>query len=147
MECGVEYCHLGHCRESSIYCLDAEEVCRIVERSQIAALLNHLKNLIVDDAGIKELHAAMQHPMADGLDFTQVLDDSHLRVGHLGADRRQCLAVLGDVQGFLDLLAVGLVGQLRPLHANAFHKPFAENRLVGHVKEGELEGRTARIDD
>ena len=143
MEGGVEYRHVGDALEAALARLDAAQVGGVVQWPENKALADAGLHLVVHENRLGELHAAMQHPMADGLDFTQVLDDSHLRVGHLGADRRQCLAVLGDVQGFLDLLAVGLVGQLRPLHADALHKPFAENRLVGHVKEGELEGRTA----
>ncbi len=50
MESSVKYCNLGStCRQSSLACLDTDEVCRVMQRSQGEALADNALNIIVYD--------------------------------------------------------------------------------------------------
>ena len=49
MECSIKGNHLGHRRENRLYRPDSEEVGRVVERSEIAADLNLLHHILIDE--------------------------------------------------------------------------------------------------
>ena len=147
VEGGVEDGHIGDAGEVLLAGLDAAQVGGVVEGAQGKALAHAGFDGLVNDAGLGELHAAVEDAVPDGLDFGEVLDDAGLAAGHLRADGRQRLAVAGDLQGFLPLLALCLVGQLGAVHANALHKALAEDGFFLHVKESELQGGTSGIND
>ena len=147
VEGGVEDGHVGDAGEILLAGLNAPQVGGIVEGAQDEALADACLHRLVHQGRLGELHSAMENPVPDGADFGKVGDDAHLGVGHLGADGGQGLAVPLDVEGLLLLLALGLVGQFRPLHADSFHQPLAQDGLVRHVEEGEFQGGTAGIDD
>src|SRR5580765_1879350 len=70
MERGIKDRHLGHVYAEYLPCRqNALDVVRIVERSQINALLNSPEHFIRDQRGLSKQFSAMHHSMSDGADI------------------------------------------------------------------------------
>ena len=76
VESGIEDSDLGSGGHDLLASLDAHQVGGVVQGSQGDALLDGSDDLIVDDAGIEELHAAVQDAVTDSVDLLDGLDDT-----------------------------------------------------------------------
>ena len=64
MECGIEYCCLGHTGHILCTCADTDQVCGIVERCQTAELLDILDNAVINKHCLIELLTAMYYAVS-----------------------------------------------------------------------------------
>ena len=146
VEGGIKHGNLGGVGHHRLAGTNAHQVGRIVEGSQRNAVLNGLDALIVDDAGVGELHAAMEHPMANGIDLIHGLDNALNGVHQDLQDRLNGLGMGGHGDVLDDLLIAHLVGQ-----AAVNVDPLAQ-ALGGHitglrVHKLILQGRASGIDN
>ena len=111
MESGVEHGHLGGLGHDRLAGADAHQVGGIVQGAERNALLNGGDDLVVDNAGVEELHAAVQDTVTDGIDLVGGLDHAVHGVNQNGQDCRNGLGMGGHGDILHDLLAVGVVGQ------------------------------------
>ena len=68
-ECGIENSDIGLAGHSCFAGLDAHQVCRIVQRPEVEALADHFLDIIVDLDGFRIYGTAVEHAMADRVDF------------------------------------------------------------------------------
>ena len=82
-----------------------------MQGAQGDALLDGLDDLVINDAGVGELHTAMEHTVTHSINLVHGLDDAVLGVNQNVQNRGDGLRMggHGDVLG--DLLVAGLVGQ------------------------------------
>ena len=111
MESSVKHSDLRGLGHDSLAGTDAHQVCGVVEGSQGDALLNGLDDLVIDDAGLGELHAAVQDAVADSIDLVGGLDDTVLGINQDLQDSGNCLGMGGHGDVPDDLLVADLVGQ------------------------------------
>ena len=76
MESGIEHSNLGGVGHNSLASTNAHQVCGVMQRAKGNALFDGLDDLVVDDAGIGELHAAVQHAVTHSVNFVHGLDDT-----------------------------------------------------------------------
>ena len=129
---------------------DAAEVGGVVERSQRDALADDVLDRFVDLDRGGDLFAAVEHAVADGLDFGQALQDADLRIDELGADRTEAVGVvLHAFGGFFELETVRtLDDEVRSRGADTLHEAGCDDGIVAafHVEKSEFEGGAAGVD-
>ena len=80
MECSIEDGYLWNCWKKFLHSHDALEVSGIVERTEDCTFLDDIDNLIGNQAGLGDLHAAMQHTVTYSLNLFSRLQHAILRV-------------------------------------------------------------------
>lgn len=80
MECGIKYCYIRNARHQFHAGIDSHQVCRIVQRTEVSALLDNFDYFVIDDNRVCDLHSAVQNAVSDGIYFFQALDDAALLV-------------------------------------------------------------------
>jgi hypothetical protein len=111
VESGVEHSDLGSLGHNSLASLDTHQVSGVMQRSQGDALLDSSDDIIVNDAGIGELHTAVQNTVANSIDLINGLDHA---VNGINQDVQDCgnsLGVAGHGDILNDLIVADLVGQ------------------------------------
>ena len=93
MECGIEYCYVRNARHQFHAGIDSHQVCRIVQRTKISALLDNFDYFVIDDNRVCDLHSAVQNAVSDGIYFFQALDDAALLVYQSVQNHLDCLYV------------------------------------------------------
>ena len=78
MECGIKYCYVRNARHQFHAGIDSHQVCRIVQRTKVSALLDNFDYFVIDDNRVCDLHSAVQNAVSDGIYFFQALDDLSL---------------------------------------------------------------------
>ena len=71
VERGVEDCDLRNGRKRLRYGVDSEEICRIVERGNLAALANLRNHLVCHEGTAEKLLSAMHHAVSHSLDVVK----------------------------------------------------------------------------
>ena len=71
MECCIERNHLRDRRKHSLYRPDSKEMRRVVERSEIAADLNLLENILIDKSAGREVLASVHNPVSYSLNVIE----------------------------------------------------------------------------
>ena len=117
-----------------------------MEGAQGDAVLNGLDAGIVDDAGVGELHAAVQDPMAHGINFVHGLDDAVHGINQNVQNGRNGLGMGGHGDVLDDLLVTDLVGQAA-VDVNTLTQALGGHGPGLRVHELILQGRTAGVDD
>ena len=146
MEGGVEHGDLRGIGHNSLAGTDAHQVCGVVQRSQRDALLDGLDNLVVDDAGVGELHAAVQHAVAHGIDLVNGLDHAVNRVNQDVQHRGNGLGMGGHGNVFDNLLVAHLVGQTA-VNVDTLAQALGSDVPGLGVHQLVLQGRTAGVDN
>jgi hypothetical protein len=82
-----------------------------MQRAQGDALLDSLDDLVVNDAGIKEFHTAVEHTVTDSVDLVNGLDNTVLRIYQDLQNSGNGLRVAGHGDILNNLLFANLVGQ------------------------------------
>ena len=150
VECGVEDCDLRNGRKSLRHSVDSEEICRIVERGNLAALAN-LRNHFVRHKGTAEkLLSAMHHAVSHSLDVVKRAKASvflvQQRVKHsLNADG----VVLNRHFAHKFLLSGSLMLETSYLKADALDESLREKVIdivVLHVQQLILQRRAAAVE-
>ncbi len=129
MESCVEHAHLGNAGKQVEYCLDADDVSRVVEGCHRIALLDLLDNLRGDEHGLVEVFHAMHHAVTHGINLVEALDHTLLWVCEHLEHLTDCLLVVGH--GDLDRL-FGTVGQFE-LEERIGKTDFFDAALCEHV--------------
>ena len=80
MECRIEDCYLRNARKNLLNCVNTLQVSRVVQRSQLHALDDHLFYLRSDEHGLVEFLSAVDYTVTDGVDLFEVLDATDLRI-------------------------------------------------------------------
>lgn len=111
MESGVKNGNLGNTGHNSLASADTHQVCGVVQGAQRNALLDSGDNLIIDDAGIKELHAAMQDAVADSIDLVGRRNNTINRINQNIKNGSNCFGVSGHGDVLHNLTAMGLMVQ------------------------------------
>ena len=150
MELRVEHGHVRDAGEDLLAGFDAAEVGGVVERSQRDALADDVLDRFVDLDRGGDLFAAVEHAVADRLDFGQALQDADLGIDELGADRAEAVGVvLHAFGGFFELETVRtLDDEVRSRGADALHEAGCDDGVaaVFHLEKGEFEGGAAGVD-
>ena len=145
---GIEHRHHGHAGHDLHAAPDAHQVGGVVEGAQGYALFDGGQHVVVDDHGLGELLAAMEHPMAHRVDLVHALHHADILVRQGFQHHADGLGMILHVLfKHVGILARGLVGQLRAVDADALAKPLGDNRAAVHVDELILQGRAACVDD
>ena len=140
---------MGHVGEQLLHGVDADEAGGVVERRDLAKFLDFRDGLVVNQAALGEVFAAVSDAVTDGSNLVKGSDDAHFRVGEciqhqLDADS----VVRNGGLGVVFVLADRLVGEFAHLETDALHQTFGfQLGIVGHVNELVLEGRTSAVDD
>jgi hypothetical protein len=75
MEGGIKDGHLGNARTKELAsCQNAFDVVRIVEGSEIDAVLDSLQNRVIDENGFLEQLPTVDHTVSDGLNVRRTLN-------------------------------------------------------------------------
>ena len=61
MECGIKYCYVRNARHQFHAGIDSRQVCRIVQRTKVSALLDNFDYFVIDDNRVCDLHSAVQN--------------------------------------------------------------------------------------
>ena len=147
MESGIEDSHLGGLGHDGLAGADAHQVGGVVEGAQGDALLNGRDARVVDDAALREGHAPVEHPVADGSDLVGGGDDALDRVHHDVQHGLDGLGVGGHGDVLLDVLAAGdLVGQTA-VDADALAQALGEDLAALRLHKLVLQGGAACVDD
>ena len=147
VESGVEDSDHRDVAEDLAGCLDAEDACGVVQRSQGAQLTDGVDDLVGDQAAGLELLTAVDDAVADGADLADIVDALALAGGHLLHDLSKCLGVGGEDGRGGGLVAVGLVSDHAALHANALAQALAQHLLAVHIDQLILQGRRAAVNN
>ena len=81
VEGGVEHADLGQTRYQLLHSVDTLQVGRVVQWSQVRALLEGLQYLVGEYYRLVELLAAMHHTVSYGINLVKTLDDTNFGVG------------------------------------------------------------------
>ncbi len=120
----VEHCHHRHIRHDLLAGIDADQICRIVERRQIVALLDGFQHLVIDDYGRCKLLAAVHHAVSDRVDLVKRLHYAVIRVCERVDHQFDRHSVIGHRR--LDLYFI-LAGRRMGEHAAIDTDPLAES--------------------
>lgn len=146
VEGGVEDGHHGGVGHDLLAGLDAGDVGGVVEGGQGDALPDAVHDLAVDDDGVGELLAAVDHTVADGIDLGHVLDDAIVVVGQHLHDQLDGGLVVGHVAvGVIDVLAGGGVLDVA-VDADALAQALGQHFLGIGVEQLILQRRAACVD-
>ena len=149
MECRVEDGHLRNAGQQTHAGANALEVRRVVERRELAHILDFLENVVGDERRLDELLAAVNDAVPDRGDLVDMLHDPPRGVGQERehAVHRVVVAIHIGVEGdlpvplrFLDDPA-GAVGD-----ADALGQALCDDLLGVSVDELVLERRTAAVE-
>ena len=146
MESGIEDGDLGSIGHDRLAGTDAHQVGRVVKGAQGDALLDGLDDLVVDNAGVGELHAAMEHTVANGIDLVNGLDDTVHRIYQDVQNRGNGLGMGGHGDVLDHLLIADLVGQAA-VDVDPLAQALGGNFAAFGVHELVLQGRTTGINN
>ena len=137
MEGCIEYRNLRNLLAKNLLAgTDALQVYAVVQRSQRDQFLDGIDNLLVDQNGVHELHAALHHTVAHRGDLGQIFDHADLGVYQSVLDLHECRNVIGHVHRQLLLAAVGgLMTENTISKANSLAVSFCEYFLIGHINQ------------
>jgi len=147
VESGVEDSDHRDVAEDLAGCLDAEDACGVVQRSQGAQLADGVDDLVGDQAAGLELLTAVDDAVADGADLADIVDALALAGGHLLHDLSKSLGVGGEDRGSGSLVAVSFMGDHAALHADALAQALAQHLLTVHIDELIFQGRRTTVDN
>ena len=146
MEGGVEHGDLRRGGHHLLASLDAHQVGGVMQWSQGDALLDGNDHVVIDDAGVKELHAAMQNTMTDSVDFVSGLDHAQLGI-HQDLQRGgNGLGVGGHGDVLHSLGAVHVVVQAA-VNADTLAQALGGHHAGIGIHQLVLEGRGTGIDN
>ena len=151
MECGIEGNHLGNLRKHVLHRPDAEQMGRIVERSEVAADLYLLQHILIHEGTAMEILAAVHDSVAHSLDVLHRVEHSGLLVRERVEHEFHTHLVVRDRQ-FPDNLVVTRTGILEDaaLKSNLFDYTLGYeviDIIALHIKELVLDGRASAIDN
>ena len=148
VEGGVEHGHLRGLGHDLLAGLDAHQVGGIVQGTQGDALLDGLNAGVVDDAALRERHAAVEHAVAHRVDLIHAGDHAVITAEQGGQDGLDRLGVGGHGDLGLELLVLGgdLMGQAA-VDADALAQTLRQYIPCGGVHQLILQGRAACVDD
>lgn len=93
MECGIKYCYVWNARHQFHAGIDSHQVCRIVQRTKVSALLDNFDYFVIDDNRVCDLHSAVCRTRCPMASTFQALDDAALLVYQSVQNHLDCLYV------------------------------------------------------
>ena len=117
-----------------------------MQGAQRNALLDGGDDLVVDNAGVEELHAAVQNAVAHGIDLVGGLDHAVNGVNQNGQNRLNGLGVGGHGDVLDNLLTVRVVGQAA-VDVDALAQALGGHYAGIGIHQLVLEGRRTGIDN
>ena len=146
MEAGVEYRYLGN-RHNLLALDDTLKVCRVVKRTEVAALLNSSLNLLGNENRARELVTAVKNSVSYSANLVNRLDYSELFVYESVKHKLKCLCVSGHGNGELIILSAGNLELEARLAAYLLANTLCDNCFVVHINKLELKRRAACVDN
>ena len=146
VESGVKHGNLGGVGHNRLAGTDAHQVCGVMQRAQGDALFNGLDDLIIDDAGVGELHAAVEHAVTNGIDLVNRLDHTINRIDQDLQNSLNRLGMAGHGNVLYNLLVPHLMGQAA-IDINTLTQALGGNIAGFGIHQLVLQGRTASIDN
>ena len=107
MESGIENAYLRQTWHQLVYSLNALQIGRVMERSQVAHLLECCYNFIVDDYRRSKFLTTMHHSMAYSINFFKVLDCTNFGIRKKREDELNTFCMLRHIVHDLALLTIG----------------------------------------
>ena len=149
MESGVEHCDHGHVAHDGLAGLDAGEVRGVVQRSERDALFDSVHDRSVNENGLGELLAAVEHTVADSVYLTHGGDHAVLGAYELVDRCGDSLGMRGhgDIR-FKNLLVADQRGVLEmTVNADALAQALGHDLFGLHVDQLILKRGAAGIDN
>ena len=118
-----------------------------MQRAQRNILADGVHDCVVDDHGLGELFAAVQHAMAHRADFIHGFDHAVFRIGQGGEHVLARFHMGGHVHfDHIFFVAAGiLLRQLAAGNADALHQALGQHAFVLHINQLIFEGRGTRV--
>ena len=129
----------GHKALAGVY---ADQVCRVVKRSQIGHFLDRLDNLVCDDYRGCELLAAMDDSVSHCSDLAKRFQNACLLVGQGAQYKAYCLIVIRhrDLIEFLaGIVCLVLISDAGTVHADSLAKALSQELLGLCIDDLELQ--------
>ena len=142
----VEDGNVGNARQELLCDVEADDVRRDVKRIERIDAFDLLDDVMIDEAGLGELFAAVHDAVSDGLDLVEGFERAVQKEvkDAFEADFMRRENFVRD----LDFLAVSrLVFENANFFADAFDVAFGQNIAGRHVEELIFHGRRAAVDD
>ena len=148
VEGGVEHGHHGHAGHHLLAGPDARQVGGVVERGQGDAVLDGFEHRVVNQHGLVECLAAVDHPVSHRADFAHGGNHAVVLVRQGVQHGLDGLGVggHGDVDGVQGVLPLGLVGEFA-VDADALAQALGQQNAARRVQKLILQGGTPRVDD
>ena len=149
MESGVEHCGHGHVAHDGLAGLDAGEVRGVVQRSERDELFDSVHDRSVNENGLGELLAAVEHTVADSVYLTHGGDHAVLGAYELFDRCGDSLGMRGhgDIR-FKNLLVANQRGVLEmTVNADALAQALGHDLFGLHVDQLILKRGAAGIDN
>ena len=147
MESGIKHSDLRYAGHDLFASTDTREVVRIVERAQLAALLDCGDHLFVDDYRAGEFLTAVQHAVSNRGDLGKRRDHA-VFLGSEGVENDlDCFRMIVHVDLKLVVLsAFHLLLEVSACNTDTVCHTFCQQSLVLHIDQLILDGRTSCID-
>ena len=145
MESSIKYTYLRNSRHKLCTYADTDQVCRIVKRCQIIALLNSCDHFICDDCRGSKFLTAMDNTMSDSTNLFQTGDSTSLvicqciqyHLDSLFVSRHGSLCDLFVIASFL--------GNKSSVDTDPLTKTFCKDCLCFRIDQLILQGRTSAV--
>jgi hypothetical protein len=139
VEGSIEYADLRDCRKDCRNSLDAEDVCRVVERREYRALLELRNHLVSDELAAYELLCTMHDTMSYGLDILKSIEHAIFLVKEGIHDRSDGYSMVLD-RHFLNerFLSGRLMLEATCFHSDSFDKTLGDeivDLVALHIKK------------
>ena len=128
----------GHKAHAGVY---ADQVCRVVKRSQVGYFLDRLDNLVCDNDRGCELLAAVDDSVTYSADLAKRFQNACLLVGQCAQYKADCLIVIGhrDLIEFLSgIVCLILISDAGTVHADSLAKALGQELLGLCIDDLEL---------
>jgi hypothetical protein len=132
---------LRQARESLLCCANANQVTRVVQRSQFAASFNASHYFVINQNRCMETFATMYDAVTNSGYLSQQTTG-----GQCTGNRFHGFSVAATIQGFGELFAAGLVGDTSIVQAQALSQTAHQRFLRVNRLQGKFQRRTATVD-
>ena len=146
MESGIEDSDLGSGGHQLLAGSNAQQVSGVMQGAQGDALFNALDHVLINEAGIGKLVAAVNNAVTDSINLCNGLDDTDFSVNQSVHDGSDGFAVGGHGDFLNGLNAVGIVGQTA-IDADTLAQALSGNVTSLGVHQLILKARGAGVDN
>ena len=147
-KCGIEYCYLRYARHSGLTCLNTDQVCRIVQRSEVEALSDDSLNILIYNDRIAVYLSSVQNTMSYCGNLLDIINYTVILVGQCVQNHLNCdLMILHWRLYYIIFLSSRLMSQLRTINTDSLAKSLCQYLLCLRINQLILQRRTAAVNN